>query len=129
PLTLAPRSRWTRIRFDPASGIGAAWRASPAIPRPEGRQRRWIVANLIEPIRLPETGGRAASVAFLADYRCDQRAWEPIELVWFARRDAQRAVLRERPRGRGERRVAQGTLVDVFLDAACGAAIRHDEEQ
>lgn len=122
PLALAPRTRWTRIRIDPRSGIRTAWRASPAIPRPEGRQRRWIVADLKEPIRLPETGGQARSVAFLADYRCDQHAWEPIEIIWFAAREAQRQVLAEAPRGRGERRVAEGTLVDVFLDAACGPA-------
>lgn len=122
PLALAPRARWTRIRIDPRSGISAAWRASPPIPRPEGRQRRWIVADLKAPIRLPETGGQARSVAFLADYRCDRHAWEPVEIIWFAGREAQRQVLAEAPRGRGERRVAEGTLVDVFLDAACGPA-------
>ncbi len=122
PLALAPRARWTRIRIDPRSGISAAWRASPPIPRPEGRQRRWIVADLKAPIRLPETGGQARSVAFLADYRCDQHAWEPVEIIWFAGREAQRPMLTEAPRGRGERRVAEGTLVDVFLDAACGPA-------
>ncbi|MBY0331935.1 MAG: hypothetical protein K2X49_14835 [Acetobacteraceae bacterium] len=121
PLALAPRARWTRIRIDPRSGIAAAYRASPVLPGPDGTQRRWIVANLAEPIRLPETGGRAASAAFLADYRCDRHAWQPIEILWFARRDAQAEVLRERPRDGAERRVQEGTLIDVFLDAACGS--------
>ncbi|MBO0165659.1 hypothetical protein J0692_26015, partial [Vibrio alginolyticus] len=87
----------------------------PAIPRPGGKERRWIVGNLRERIRLPETGGRARSVAFLADYHCGQHAWEPVEIVWFARPDARDEVLRERPHGSGERRVREGTLVDVFL--------------
>lgn len=121
PLTLAPRAQWQRIRVDPASGIAQAWTASAASRRGDGTQRRWIVGNLKEPIRLPETGGRAASVAFLADYHCDRHAWAPIEILWFGRRDAQAQVLAERPRGGGaERRVQEGTLIDVFVDAACG---------
>lgn len=119
PLALAPRARWTRIRIDPRSGIREAWLASDPTPLPGGHLRRWVVGNLREPIPLPETGGHAASVAFLADYHCDKHAWEPVETIWFTRRDAQQEALRERPRGRGEREVAHGTLVDVFLDAAC----------
>jgi hypothetical protein len=44
-----------------------------------------------------------------------------VETVWFGRSDARSQVLVERPRGGpGERPVAHGTLVDMFLDAACG---------
>ena len=81
--------------------------------------RRWIAANLRESIPMPETGGRAASVAFLADYDCGKHAWQPVEAVWFARRNQRQEVLRERPRDPREREVGHGTLVDVFLDAAC----------
>jgi hypothetical protein len=119
PVILLPRQRWVRVAVDPRSGLAQAWLASAAEARADGTRRRWLVANLAEPIRLPETGGEAASVAILADYRCDRHGWRPVEFVWFGRRDARTERLREQPRAREERRVQEGTLVDVFLDAAC----------
>jgi hypothetical protein len=117
---LLPRSRWQRIPIDTRGNIASAFAASAMVPGPDGLRREWIAVNLKEPIPLPETGGHAASVTFLADYRCDRHAWDPIETIWHPRRDAGGGVaLREQPRARGARVVQEGTLIDVFLDAAC----------
>lgn len=82
-------------------------------------RRAWILLNLRESIPIPETGGRAQSVRFLAEYRCEDRQWRPLEGAWFARPNAQDPVHAERPRGNGFRPAAPGTLGGSFLDAAC----------
>lgn len=125
PLRLAPRRAWRRIPIDTRGNIAAAWIASETVLAADGGRRDWIVATLREPIPIPETGGHAASAAFVADYRCDRHAWEPLGTIWFKGRDASGGeALREPPRGLGERMVAEGTLIDVFLDAACRQARR-----
>ncbi|TCZ65455.1 surface-adhesin E family protein [Roseicella aquatilis] len=121
-VRLAPRQDWTRIPIDRRGGIAAAYEASTPVEWGDGLRRVWIVLNLSAPIRLPETGGRARSVAFLADYRCTERSWNPIEGTWYREPDAAGVELEEKPRGPGERGVQPGTLVAVFFDAACPAA-------
>ena len=118
-LTLARRGEWRPIAIDRRGGIAAAFAASEAAHWTEGLRRVWIVLNLAEPIRLPETGGRARSVAFLADYRCSEQSWRPVEGNWYRALDAEGLELEERPRLSEERGVQPGTLVAVFLDAAC----------
>lgn len=82
-------------------------------------RRAWILLNLRESIPIPETGGRAQSVRFVAEYRCAERQWRPLEGAWFARVNAQDPVHAERPRGSGFRPAEPGTLGGSFLDAAC----------
>lgn len=118
-LTLAPRAAWRPIAVDTRGGIAAAYAASEAADWTEGMRRVWIVLNLAEPIRLPETGGPARSVAFLADYRCAEQSWRPVEGSWYRGPDAQGLAFEERPRLSEERGVQPGTLVAVFLEAAC----------
>lgn len=118
-VALAPRAAWRRIPIDRRGGIAGAFAASEAVHWAEGLRRVWIVLNLSDPIRLPETGGRARSVAFLADYRCAEQAWAPIEGAWFRAPDARGLEFEERPRQAGERGVQPGTLIAVFLEAAC----------
>ena len=119
-LTLAPRAAWQPIPIDRRGGIAAAFAASEVAHWQEGLRRVWIVLNLATPIRLPETGGQARSVAFLADYRCAEQSWNPIEGNWYREADAAGLELEERPRDPGERGVRQGTLIAAFLEAACG---------
>lgn len=83
-------------------------------------RRAWILLNLRDSIPIPETGGRAQSVRFSAEYRCAQRQWRPLEGAWFARPNAIEPVHAERPRGRSFVPAAAGTLPGSFLDAACG---------
>ncbi|MFC7474269.1 surface-adhesin E family protein [Dankookia sp. GCM10030260] len=118
-LTLAPRVEWRPIAIDRRGGIAAAFEASEAAHWTPGLRRVWIVLNLGEPIRLPETGGRARSVAFLADYRCTEQSWRPLEGSWYRAPDAQGLEFEERPRLSEERGVQPGTLVAVFFEAAC----------
>jgi hypothetical protein len=118
-LALAPRAEWRPIPIDKRGGIAAAYAASEAAHWTEGLRRVWIVLNLAESIRLPETGGRARSVAFLADYRCAEQSWRPVEGNWYRAPDAQGLEFEERPRLNEERGVQPGTLVAVFLEAAC----------
>ena len=96
-----------------------AFAASEAVDREGGIRRVWIVLNLAEPIRLPETGGQARSVAFLADYRCTEQSWAPIQGAWYRAADARGLEFEERPHQAGERGVQPGTLIAVFLEAAC----------
>jgi hypothetical protein len=118
-LSLAPRADWRPIAIDKRGGILTAYAASEPAHWAEGLRRVWIVLNLAEPIRLPETGGRVRSVAFLADYRCTEQSWNPVEGTWYRAPDAQGPEFEERPRQPGERGVQPGTLVAVFLEAAC----------
>lgn len=119
PVTgLAPRSAWQRIPIDRKGGI-AAYTASDPVDWGDGQRRVWVVLNLAEPIRLPETGGRARSVAFLADYHCATQSWNPIEGTWYRDADAEGVEFEEKPRRPGERGVQPGTLIAVFLEAAC----------
>ena len=118
-LTLAPRAAWQSIPLDRRGGIAGAFAASEVAHWREGVRRVWIVLNLAAPIRLPETGGQARSVAFLADYRCAEQSWNPIEGNWYREADAAGLELEERPRDTGERGVRPGTLIAAFLEAAC----------
>jgi hypothetical protein len=128
PVELGPRRSWQRIAITPRSGISAAYAASTVATDPSGLRRRWILANLTQPIRLPETGGYARSAAALADFHCENHSWLPIETVWYAKPNAVREVLRDTPRQQAPEQIGQGTFVDVFLDAACkGLAHPHPQ--
>lgn len=84
-------------------------------------RRAWILLNLREPIPIPETGGQALSVRFMAEYRCAQRQWRPLEGAWFPRTMAQGpAAHAERPRRGDFQPAPTGSLGGSFLDAACG---------
>jgi hypothetical protein len=120
-LSFAPRREWRRIPLTRGARMAEAFIASPTMTNPDGTRRVWMVINLLEPIRLPETGGYARSAAYLADFRCDPHAWNPIQGVWYTQRDAVGEALREQERGPGGiRDVGEGTFVDLFVNAACG---------
>lgn len=120
-LALAPRRQWRRIPLTRGARMSEAFVASEIVTNPDGTRRVWMVINLLEPIRLPETGGRARSAAYLADFRCDPHAWNPIQGVWYTQRNAVGEALREQERGPGGiRDVGEGTFVDLFVNAACG---------
>ena len=119
-LALSPRQAWRRIPLPRGARMAEAFVASEIVANPDGTRRVWMVINLLEPIRLPETGGYARSAAYLADFRCDPHAWNPIQGVWFARRNAVEEALREPALGpSGIRDVGEGSFVDLFVDAAC----------
>ena len=100
--------------------MASAYVASEIVTRPDGTRRVWMVVNLLEPIRLPETGGFARSAAYIADFRCDPHAWSPILGIWYTQRHAVGEALREPARGpTGLREVGEGSLVDLFVNAAC----------
>ncbi len=117
-VPLAPRRAWRQL---PDDGVpGTVFAASRPVDNGHGLRRGWIALNLAEPIPLPETGGRARSVAFLADYDCSAHAWHPLQTIWYRRRDGRGEALREQPRGPdGMRHVEDGTLIDAFLDEEC----------
>ncbi|WPB83056.1 surface-adhesin E family protein [Sediminicoccus rosea] len=120
-LALAPRRQWRRIPLTRGTRMAEAFVASEIVTNPDGTRRVWMVINLLEPIRLPETGGYARSAAYLADFRCDPHAWNPIQGVWYSGRNAVGEALREQERGPGGiRDVGEGTFVDLFVNAACG---------
>lgn len=120
-LALAPRRQWRRIPLTRGARMAEAFVASETVTNPDGTRRVWMVINLLEPIRLPETGGYARSAAYLADFRCDPHAWNPIQGVWYSGRNAVGEALREQERGpSGIRDVGEGTFVDLFVNAACG---------
>ena len=118
-VRLGARETWRRIPLETRGGIAVAYAASEVADWADGLRRVWIVLNLAEPIRLPETGGQARSVAFLADYRCAAQSWRPLEGAWYRGPDAQGPEFEEKPRLAEERGVQPGTLVAVFLEAAC----------
>lgn len=119
-VALAPRRTWRRIPVQPSGPIAEAFAASPVIRDPSGLRRIWLVMNLAEPIHMPETGGQARSVAYLADYQCERHAWHPVQGIWYRDRNAVGEIVRDLPRGPDTlREVRDGTLIDVLVDAAC----------
>ncbi len=126
PVALLPQSQWRRLSVGAIPNVASASAASRVREVQPGIRQVWVAVNLVDPIPLPETGGHARSMAFLADYRCGQaEAWDPIEIVWFQERNAARIALRERPRGpEGLRQVSDGTLNDAFVEAICGLPLR-----
>ncbi|MBX9751127.1 MAG: hypothetical protein K5Q68_16175 [Roseococcus sp.] len=121
-LALSPRRAWRRIPLSRGARMASAYVASEIVTNPDGTRRVWMVINLLERIRLPETGGYARSAAYLADFRCDPHAWNPILGIWYAQPNAVGQALREPARGpSGIRDVGEGSFVDVFVDAACAS--------
>ncbi|MEI6160938.1 MAG: surface-adhesin E family protein [Roseococcus sp.] len=119
-LALSPRRAWRPIPLSRGARMAQAYVASEIVTNPDGTRRVWMVINLLEPIRLPETGGYARSAAYLADFRCDPHAWHPIQGVWYTQRNAVGEALREQQRGPdGIRDVGEGSFVDIFVHAAC----------
>ena len=119
-LALAPRRAWRRIPLERGVRMAQAYVASEIVTNPDGTRRVWMVINLMEPIRLPETGGYARSAAYLADFRCDPHAWNPLQGIWYTQRNAVGEALREQQRGPGGiRDVGEGSFMDIFVNAAC----------
>ncbi|UPY39132.1 surface-adhesin E family protein [Sediminicoccus sp. KRV36] len=119
-LAMAPRRAWRRIPLTRGARMAEAFVASEVVISPDGTRRAWMVINLLEPIRLPETGGTARSAAYLADFRCDPHGWSPILGIWYTQRNAVDEALREPARGpSGSRDVGTGSFMDVFVNAAC----------
>ena len=121
-LALAPRRTWRRIPLPRGTRLAGAYIASELRVESDGTRRVWMVINLLEPIRLPETGGAARSAAYLAEFRCDPHAWNPLLAIWYSQRNAVGEALREPARGpSGIRDVSEGSFLDVFVNAACDA--------
>lgn len=119
---LAPRAAWRRLPLGRGARMASAYVASEVVTQPDGTRRVWMVINLLEPIRLPETGGYARSAAYLADFSCDPHAWDPLRGIWFTQRNAVGEALREQARGPGGiRDVGEGSFVDFFVNAACAS--------
>lgn len=119
-FALSPRRAWRRIVLPRGTRLASAYVASEIVTNPDGTRRVWMVINLLEPIRLPETGGHARSAAYLADFRCDPHAWNPLLGIWYSQRNAVGEALREPARGpSGIRDVGEGSFVDIFVNAAC----------
>ncbi len=117
---LQPRRQWRRIPLARDARMASAYVASDIVTNPDGTRRVWMVVNLLEPIRLPETGGTARSAAYIADFRCDPHAWSPILGIWYRQPNAVGEALREPTRGpAGIREVGEGSLIDIFVNAAC----------
>lgn len=121
-LALAPRRSWRRIALPRGTRLAGAYVASELLTQPDGTRRVWMVANLLEPIRLPETGGSARSAAYFAEFRCEPHAWNPLLAIWYSQRNAVGEALREPMRGpAGIRDVSEGSFVDLFVNAACAS--------
>lgn len=119
-LPLGPRRTWRPIPLERGVRMAQAHLASEIVINPDGTRRVWMVINLMEPIRLPETGGYARSAAFLADFRCHPHAWNPLQGIWYTQRNAVGETLREQQRGPGGiRDVGEGSFLDIFVNAAC----------
>lgn len=119
-VPLAPRRSWRRIPVPAGGPIAQAYAGSAVLRDPSGLRRVWLVMNLAEPIHMPETGGQARSVAYLADYQCERHAWHPVQGVWYRDRNAVGQIVRDLPRGPDTLRVVRdGTLIDLLVDAAC----------
>lgn len=117
---LQPPRQWRRIPLARDARMASAYVASEIVTNLDGTRRVWMVVNLLEPIRLPETGGTARSAAYIADFRCDPHAWSPIIGIWYRQPNAVGEALREPQRGPpGIREVGEGSLVDLFVNAAC----------
>lgn len=113
-----PRSGWRRVRVDNPDVVSAYVDRRTALPEPDAR-RAWLIMNFRESLPIPETGGRAMSVAMVGDYRCEAREWRSIESMWFRRRDAQRLEWRAPSRNPSWRPVQAGTATELFLNTAC----------
>lgn len=113
-----PRGGWRPIRVDNRDVASAYLDRRTSEPEP-GVRRAWMIMNFRESMPIPETGGRARSVAMVGDYRCEAREWRSIESLWFRNRDAQRLEWRAPSRNPVWRGVEPGTATDLFLTTAC----------
>ncbi len=124
-LPLGPRRTWRRIPLERGVRMAQAYLASEIVTNPDGTLRVWMVINLMEPIRLPETGGHARSAAYLADFRCEPHAWNPLQGIWYTQPNAVGEALREQQRGPGGiRDVGEGSFMEIFVNAACAEPAR-----
>lgn len=117
-----PRSGWRRIRVDNRD-VSVGYIDAGSITVVDGARRAWLIMNFRDSLPIPETGGRALSVAMVGDYRCESRQWRPLESIWFRNRDAQRVEWRQPSRRPEFRDVEAGTATDLFLRTACNAPV------
>jgi len=115
-----PRSGWRRVRVDNPD-VASAFVDTGSITQEGDARRAWLIMNFRDSVPIPETGGRASSVALVGDYRCEAREWRSLESIWFRQRDAQRQEWRQPSRNPTFRAVEAGTATDLFLNTACGA--------
>lgn len=115
-----PRSGWRRVRVDNPD-VAAGYIDAGTIAQQGDARRAWLIMNFRNSLPIPETGGRALSVAMVGDYRCATREWRSLESIWFRGRDAQRQEWRQPSRNPGFRAVERGTATDLFLTSACNA--------
>lgn len=117
-----PRGGWRRVRVDNAD-VATAFVDTGTVHMEGDARRAWIIMNFRDSMPIPETGGRAFSVALVGDYRCESREWRPLESIWFRQRDAQRLEWRQPSRRPEFRAVEAGTATDLFLTTACNAPL------
>ena len=117
---IGPRRGWRPLRVDNPEVANAFVDAGTMTQEGDAR-RGWIVMNFREGMPMPETGGRALSVAIVGDYRCAARQWRPLENIWYRERNAERMEWRQPSRQPTWREVERDTSIDVFLAGICGA--------
>lgn len=117
-----PRRAWRRLRVDNRD-VASAFIDTGTIAQEGDARRAWLIMNFRESMPMPETGGRALSVAMVGDYRCASREWRSLESLWFRGRDAQRLEWRQPSRRPVFRAVEAGTATDLFLTSACAAPV------
>ena len=115
---VGPRRGWRRVRVDNPD-VAAGFVDLGTITREGDARRAWIVMNFRESLPIPETGGRAFSVALVADYRCEAREWRPLENLWYRARNAEGLEWRQPSRQPVFRAVQPDTAIEFFLTAAC----------
>lgn len=116
-----PRNTWRRVTVDNPDVANAYVDRRPPMADADWR-RAWLIMNFRDSMPIPETGGRALSVAMVGDYRCAAREWRSIESIWFRRRDAQQLEWRAPSRNPTWRPVQAGTATELFLNTACNDA-------
>lgn len=117
---VGPRRGWRAVRVDNPD-VANGFIDAGSMTREDDARRAWLVMNFRESLPIPETGGRARSVALVADYRCAAREWRPLENLWYRNRNADGLEWRAPSRQPVFRAVEAGTATDVFLRAACSA--------
>lgn len=117
---IGPRRGWRTMPVETTGDLSAAYVDAGTVERQGDTRRGWIIMDLYEPIPIPETGGRAQSVAVLAEYRCSTQEWRTVETDLFRGRNAQGLAFRDPSRHTEYRSVHGSETAEAFLKAVCG---------